>query len=273
MIYIPSILAVGFYFEKRRALANGITMAGSGLGTFIYAPLSNYLQNQYSWKGALLILSGIVLHCIVFGALYRPLKVRRKVKVKVTTPSQTLDDIKLVEQCGNNVTDLRSFSHDNLPKIVMSNPSVDRLKASTIPESSSLRELHQKTDLTCTFKSAILFSNSSHMHELKPQLVYSQPMLAKSEHRHVSRASHTSLKPLERKDIFYSGSLLRIPQYAESGTTSLVQPDSTPLDEPSKMSKFTELKKTFIQIAGLKLLKNPVFIFIMMSSILWTSKY
>ena len=39
MIYIPAILIVGFYFEKKRAIANGISNSGSGLGAFIYAPL------------------------------------------------------------------------------------------------------------------------------------------------------------------------------------------------------------------------------------------
>ena len=35
---------VGFYFEKRRAVANGIAGCGSGVGMFIYAPLFYYLQ-------------------------------------------------------------------------------------------------------------------------------------------------------------------------------------------------------------------------------------
>ena len=43
-VYISSILAVGFYFDKRRALANGIAASGSGFGLFLYAPLCIYLQ-------------------------------------------------------------------------------------------------------------------------------------------------------------------------------------------------------------------------------------
>ena len=44
MVFISSILAVGFYFNKRRALANGIASSGSGIGIFLYAPLCIYLQ-------------------------------------------------------------------------------------------------------------------------------------------------------------------------------------------------------------------------------------
>jgi len=32
LIYVPSIVSVGFYFEKKRSLAMGIAVCGSGLG-------------------------------------------------------------------------------------------------------------------------------------------------------------------------------------------------------------------------------------------------
>jgi MCP family monocarboxylic acid transporter-like MFS transporter 14 len=31
MIYVPAVIAVGFYFEKKRALATGIAICGSGM--------------------------------------------------------------------------------------------------------------------------------------------------------------------------------------------------------------------------------------------------
>lgn len=57
-IYIPAVIVVGFYFEKWRALATGISMCGSGVGTFLFAPLSTYFISQYGWRGTLLINSG-----------------------------------------------------------------------------------------------------------------------------------------------------------------------------------------------------------------------
>lgn len=30
MIYLPSIVSVGYYFERRRALATGVALCGSG---------------------------------------------------------------------------------------------------------------------------------------------------------------------------------------------------------------------------------------------------
>ena len=75
MMYLPSIVMVGYYFDKKRALATGIAVCGSGIGTFVFAPLGSFLVQEYGWKGANIILGAIILNGIVFGAVYRPLEV------------------------------------------------------------------------------------------------------------------------------------------------------------------------------------------------------
>lgn len=67
---------VGKYFSRRKALAYGIAMSGSGIGTFILAPVVQLLIEQFSWRGALLILGGFVLNLCVCGALMRPITVK-----------------------------------------------------------------------------------------------------------------------------------------------------------------------------------------------------
>ncbi|XP_026743840.1 monocarboxylate transporter 12 isoform X3 [Trichoplusia ni] len=74
MIYLPSVVAVGYYFESRRSLATGIAVCGSGVGTFSFAPLAALLLNEFgSWQNANFLLAGLILNCAVFGALMRPL--------------------------------------------------------------------------------------------------------------------------------------------------------------------------------------------------------
>lgn len=58
MIYIPAVITVGFYFERWRALATGISMCGSGVGTFLFAPITSELIKQFGWRGTILILAG-----------------------------------------------------------------------------------------------------------------------------------------------------------------------------------------------------------------------
>lgn len=72
--YVTSIVMVAFYFEKKRALATGLAVCGSGLGTFVFAPLIEYLIEHYTWRGSFLILSGVTLNLVVCGTLLRPLK-------------------------------------------------------------------------------------------------------------------------------------------------------------------------------------------------------
>lgn len=70
---MPAIVYVGYYFEKKRALATGLSVAGSGFGTFVFPPLTVALITAFTWRGALWILSGIILNCAVFGCLMRSL--------------------------------------------------------------------------------------------------------------------------------------------------------------------------------------------------------
>lgn len=67
---------VGCYFRRRKALAYGIAMSGSGIGTFVLAPALQLLIELYSWRGALLILSAFVANLCVCGALLRPIAQR-----------------------------------------------------------------------------------------------------------------------------------------------------------------------------------------------------
>ncbi|XP_053292602.1 monocarboxylate transporter 12-B isoform X1 [Pleuronectes platessa] len=74
--YTPAIAMVGRYFNERKALAYGIAQSGCGIGTFILAPVVQLLIEQYSWRGALLILGGFVANLCVVGALMKPLEIR-----------------------------------------------------------------------------------------------------------------------------------------------------------------------------------------------------
>lgn len=74
MVYIPSVIIVGYYFERWRALATGIAMCGSGVGTFLFAPFNEAMIEAVGWRTTLLVQSAIILACTVTGAMYRPLK-------------------------------------------------------------------------------------------------------------------------------------------------------------------------------------------------------
>ncbi|XP_054885980.1 monocarboxylate transporter 12-B-like [Poeciliopsis prolifica] len=72
--YTTTIAMVGKYFNERKALAYGLALSGTGIGTFLLAPVVQLLIEHYSWRGALLVLGGFVSNLCVCGALMRPLE-------------------------------------------------------------------------------------------------------------------------------------------------------------------------------------------------------
>ena len=68
--YVPMVAAVGGWFEKRRATALGVAVAGIGLGTLVGSPLAARLIEATSWRttyvifgiggGVLLVLASLV---------------------------------------------------------------------------------------------------------------------------------------------------------------------------------------------------------------------
>ena len=103
-------VAIGYYFESKRALATGIAETGSGFGTFVFATLLTYLATSYgtpmietltenetqeeanpefseetkiedlqqSWKAPVFFIAGLCFCCIIFGGLMRPLEFIRE---------------------------------------------------------------------------------------------------------------------------------------------------------------------------------------------------
>ncbi|XP_043932989.1 monocarboxylate transporter 13 isoform X2 [Protopterus annectens] len=76
LVFTPTIATVTRYFKKRRTLAVGLAFTGVGLSSFAFSPLFQYFVDEYGWRGALLILSGMTANLIVCGSLLRPIALK-----------------------------------------------------------------------------------------------------------------------------------------------------------------------------------------------------
>uniref|UniRef100_A0A0L8IES1 Major facilitator superfamily (MFS) profile domain-containing protein n=2 Tax=Octopus bimaculoides TaxID=37653 RepID=A0A0L8IES1_OCTBM len=74
MSFFTGQIIAGFYFEKKRALAIGISNCGGGMGILVANMLVEYLIEFYGPRGTLLLISGALLNIVVFGSLCRPLQ-------------------------------------------------------------------------------------------------------------------------------------------------------------------------------------------------------
>ncbi|XP_077294360.1 monocarboxylate transporter 12-B [Arctopsyche grandis] len=67
-----TFMAVNAYFTSRRGRANGISMAGTGIGQMLMPHIAQYLLDEYSFKGTALILGGLAMNGVIFDAITTP---------------------------------------------------------------------------------------------------------------------------------------------------------------------------------------------------------
>ncbi|KAK7484226.1 hypothetical protein BaRGS_00024475, partial [Batillaria attramentaria] len=292
LIYLPAIVSVAQYFEKRRSFATGLAVCGSGFGTFAIAPFSEFLLQQYGWRGAMLILGGVILNVVACGAVFRPLEA-------VETRQGEKDEEKGSGQGDVSKGDVtnppeaeallnRREANGNAPKPKESNgqgqhsPNGGSGDASTLPKRNA--EL-QKTLLSNSPHHLPLPSNGSPahfaksdgaLHRMKKTPSDGVARLLRERQFSMSGGSTSpSARPVGRKDVFYSGSLLNIPMFRShhdlyiTSITSI--PDALEDQESETPTCFgfavpLEFTEAFRQMMSLSLLKNPVFLMFAISN-------
>lgn len=71
LCYVTAVVSIAFWFDKKRTLAVGLGACGTGIGTFVYAPITAYFIQEYGWRGTCLLLAGTFFNMIVAGMVMR----------------------------------------------------------------------------------------------------------------------------------------------------------------------------------------------------------
>ncbi|XP_037070170.1 LOW QUALITY PROTEIN: monocarboxylate transporter 12-like [Pollicipes pollicipes] len=243
MIYLPAVIAAGFYFDKRRALATGIAVCGSGIGTFVLAPLTSWLADRYGWRGTMMVQSGIVITCAMFGALFRPLEpVRTPHTVEASSVPGTPLMIRIKRARDKLMEDVTPFgsmysieghmsTHHSAANFKPPVPAEARANGAPLPgvrsehrlqRRSSERDAHPAAGQHRKSLPAINYATDGNRNELAPPPAGSGLLK-------VPGASHLRLpeprrkfsiqdaaRPMYREDIFYSGSVYKLKTSVES---------------------------------------------------------
>ncbi|XP_043529216.1 uncharacterized protein LOC122538839 [Frieseomelitta varia] len=71
LCYVTAVVSIAYWFDKKRNLAVGLGACGTGIGTFVYAPMTTYFIEEYGWRGTCLLLAGTFFNMIVCGTVMR----------------------------------------------------------------------------------------------------------------------------------------------------------------------------------------------------------
>lgn len=205
-------MSVTCYFEKYRSLATGIAVCGSGLGTFLFAPISEYLITEYGWRGALLIIAAVVLNCIILGALFRPIP-----DIRESKPVSRAASSSAVALHGNAATtnsmDEKNSSEQNLHQVISTSVSKG--------DDNALHRPRSIGHFMMPYSGKMQGRSNAGTSDVA-RLALSQPILlstsASMPDPHLkptfgSQSLRKSSGIMYRRDIFYRGSLHNIPYH------------------------------------------------------------
>ena len=74
LIMLPVSVACNYYFDKKRALATGISKTGVSIGSFVLPPIADYLLETYGWNAVVYCFAGLAFVSGIFGSYIRPLE-------------------------------------------------------------------------------------------------------------------------------------------------------------------------------------------------------
>ncbi|XP_063225635.1 monocarboxylate transporter 3 isoform X2 [Bacillus rossius redtenbacheri] len=288
MIYVPAVITTGFYFEKWRAIATGIAVCGSGIGTFMLAPVEGKLRDHYGWRGTILIQAGLVLNCAVFGCLFRPLRPvpveagpelaplvaprdgeLRKCHSQASVASDGRAGRRSAKTHNNNAYPTAAEALARSSRSLAGSHHADEALR-PVEEEDGRREDHEDEDDAAR--------------ALVQQQQQQHGPASRRGSRRIRTASESSggggggggAKPFYRDDIFFSASLARLPQYTSQtsvsyhvSVTRLPTTQDLEEQEAGDGRVCTEaLRRTLATMLDFSLFKSPTFLVLAVSGFL-----
>ncbi|XP_064640068.1 monocarboxylate transporter 13-like [Lineus longissimus] len=86
MSFLTMLTITVYYFKEKPLLAQGVGISGVGVGGIVMPILVKYLNSTFTWRGGLMITSGLALNICVCGALLRPID-----SLQVGSPTQNFE--------------------------------------------------------------------------------------------------------------------------------------------------------------------------------------
>ncbi|XP_055353721.1 monocarboxylate transporter 2-like [Paramacrobiotus metropolitanus] len=224
-VYLPAIVIVGVYFDKRRAFATGLAVAGSGIGGFMFPPIIEPLLEYYGWRGTVLIMAGIALNCAIFAALFRPLLPTHRPEEADTEMHRSESFLKRIEAARNARINMLNSNMDVSDQEGAVTPR-QGIHLENITESEMEPESGQysvKTvEITYQPRSAGNINESDAIRMSSTGVLHRAGSRERSLERRFSSSSRKSIPsespaPFTKPDVLYSGSVHNLPEVRQFG--------------------------------------------------------
>ncbi|CAF1071265.1 unnamed protein product [Adineta steineri] len=231
LVYLPSIIMVGYYFEEKRAIATGIVTAGTGIGSIIFGPMSRILFDIFGWKTGVLILSAILLCCVICCIFMRPLQPIQKRRV---LPSSDLVD-------------------DNVFNGTTSSPLINETKpirTGNIPTSIQTPDSN--------------FSEVTIEQKIKKRSRTDSAISTKSRQ---SIKAEDAVRPLYKEDVLYQGDTNDLPEYTSQPDIATYIQQTTKVPETVEKTKMKAFWDIFLSMADFNLLTDKKMLIICLANV------
>ncbi|XP_063993451.1 monocarboxylate transporter 12-B [Diachasmimorpha longicaudata] len=233
----PGIIIVSQYFDKHRALANGICVSGTAAGSFVFPLLIETLVANFGFHGTILLLGGCMLHVCVSATLYRPLEDNPSAMVMTVTPG-IIDTISETPPTKQQKLELL-FANDATTRHNLFNELFHQNSVAAV----ELTDSEEEKDIMgegIRMKPISKIRSSSILHSVEDLSTDSTCVYK----------ARSSLRSLKSSVPFVNG--------------SLPTKDPEPVDLPDK-EKRSSVSQKIAQYIDLSLLKNPQFIMMCLS--------
>lgn len=232
MTYVTSIIIVGFYFERWRALATCIAVCGSSSGIIVLPPVMKMLMGGFTWWFKFRVLAGFCFIVTLLGMLYRPLTPRRVVSGMdpsqsiVVSEAEPVEKPKLLKRLfgrfHNTKYPTTAELHRGSVVTLADIADVSSVDSMSLPPGHSLASFRSLRAAKLSKLSAMetLYEEEE---ELPTNCCRRCLVKGKYAFTHCcERPDVPKARPLYKDDIFYGGSIATLPEYTKSTTATAV---------------------------------------------------
>ncbi|KAL4223987.1 hypothetical protein ACF0H5_017446 [Mactra antiquata] len=102
--YTGCMTALNVYFDNYKTIATGLSSIGHNLGMVLYAEVLGLMEEEYGWRGTMLLQGAITFHLCAFASVMLPLAVRNEGKESTNQIDRHISDTSLVKKKLINVS-------------------------------------------------------------------------------------------------------------------------------------------------------------------------